>query len=97
MTKSFESIISNRLLLLAFEPKVELEEHIIFFEQVTSMTYPEDDACKKISLTIAYNNLGIYYSILGQNNYIRAVEDFKKAIQIDPVSIQIHRNLAWSH
>eukprot|EP00943_MAST-04B_sp_MAST-4B-sp1_P009810 g9810.t1 len=95
MTKSFESIISNRLLLLAFEPKVELEEHIIFFEQVTSMTYPEDDACKKISLTIAYNNLGIYYSILGQNNYIRAVEDFKKAIQIDPVSIQIHRNLAW--
>ena len=45
--------------------------------------------------TIAYNNLGIYYAIFGQDHYIDAVANFDKATKLDPVSIQIYRNLAW--
>ena len=97
VTKSFDSIISNKLLTVMFRPRIELKEHFDIFTDITSMeiSINDNDVCKKMAITIAYNNLGIYYSILGQDHYIDAVANFDKATKLDPVSIQIYRNLAW--
>ena len=85
VTKSFDSIISNKLLMVTFRPQIELKEHFDIFTDITSMeiSINDNDVCKKMAITIAYNNLGIYYSILGQDHYIDAVANFDKATKLD--------------
>ena len=49
-----------------------------------------NDVIDKFPVAIAFNSRGVAYG--KQGNYIRAIEDFNQAIQIDPMSALAHNN-----
>ena len=99
-TTHFEVKLSERLLSATFDPSVELVGYLNLFEYVvssssTSGNVYSNDKCTQSALTIANNNIGIYYTIVGQHRYQEAVTYFQAAIAADPHCIVLYRNLAW--
>ena len=99
-TTHFELKLSERLLNATFDPNIELVGYLKLFEYILSSfssggTFYSNDKCTQSALTIANNNIGIYYTMMGQHRYPEAVEYFQGAIATDPHSIVLHRNLAW--
>ena len=72
---------------------LNLFEYVVSSSSTSGNVYSNDNT--QIALTIANNNIGIYYTMMGQHRYPEAVEYFQGAIATDPHSIVLHRNLAW--